>query len=296
MPDFSQLTPLMTNLHQEFVRIYYMMLPLFFALAVLVQWFRSSGNGVDFVDILKRAVISTLLLVAFPDISRAIIFIADGIAERIDAHNNLEMIIKMAEEKTDSYSFSATSVLLAFDDLIIASLSFLSFIVLYIARYLNIAMYHFFWIFLTITSPLLLLFGLFGSTQQIAGNLFRGMIEVASWKIVWSVLGAMLASLSLGKMYLIEGNYVTLIVMNFVIAIAMLATPMVVRSLLGSGVQAMSATLGPATAAAMIATPARAALVAAKAKQGVAFGRSSVSGFIERRREAEKKRRAMYRY
>lgn len=258
MPDFSQLTPLMTELHQEFVKIYYLMLPVFFAMAVAVQWFKAPQGGLDFLDILKRAVISTLLLAAFPDISRAIVFVADGIALKIDSVNNLDMVIRMAEEKTDQYSFSATSVLLAFDDLFIAVLTFLSFVVLYVARYLNVAMYHFFWIFFMITSPLLLLFNLFGSTSQITVNLFRGMIEVASWKIVWAILGAMLASLSFGKMYLIEGSYVTLIVMNFVIAIAMLATPMVVRSLVGSGFQAMSTTLGPATAAAMIAAPTKA--------------------------------------
>lgn len=260
MPDFSLLTPLMTNLHQEFVKIYYLMLPVFFAAAVLIQWFKSPQGGFDFLDVLKRAVISTLLLAAFPDISRAIIFLADGVAERIDSVNNLDAILRMAEEKSNSYSFSATSMILAFDDLLIAALTFLSFIVLYIARYLNIAMYHFFWIFFMITSPLLLLFNLFGSTAQITKNLFRGMVEVACWKIVWAILGAMLASLSFGKMYLIEGNYVVLIVMNFIIAIAMLATPMVVKSLVGSGFQSMSSTLGPAAAAAMIAAPARAVM------------------------------------
>jgi len=266
MPDFSQLSVLTTDLHNEFVRIYYLLLPLFFALAVTVQWFRASGSGIDFIDILKRAVISSILLVSFPEISRGIIFIADGIAEKIDSANNLDIIVKMAQEKADSYSMSPTSLLLAFDDLLIATLTFLSFIVLYIARYLNIAMYHFFWIFFMITSPLLLLFNLFGSTGQITANLFKGMIEVACWKIVWAILGAMLASLSFGNMYLVEGNYVTLIVMNFVIAVAMLATPMVVKSLVGSGLQAMSSTIGTAATAAMLAAPTKTLMTANFAK------------------------------
>ena len=84
------------------------------------------------------------------------------------------------------------------------------------------------------------------------------MCEVASWKIVWAILGAMLAALSFGDAYRAEGNYLTLMVMNFIIAIAMLATPMVVRSLVGSGLHSMSSTLGPAAVAAMAAAPARA--------------------------------------
>ncbi len=266
MPDFSLLGKLMIDLHSEFVRIYYLMLPVFFALAIAFQWVKSPQSGIDFVDVLKRALISTLLLVAFPDISAAIISVADGIAERIDAVNNLDAIIKMAEQKSAGYSISPKSLLLGFNDLFMACLVFLSFIVLYIARYLNIAMYHFFWIFFMIVSPLLLLFNIFGSTAQITSNLFRGMIEVACWKIVWAILGAMLASLSFGNMYLIEGSYVTLIVMNFIIAIAMLATPMVVKSLVGSGFQSMSSTLGPATVAAMVAAPARAITIAKFAK------------------------------
>lgn len=113
-----------------------------------------------------------------------------------------------------------------------------------------------------ITSPLLLLFNIFGATAQITTNLFRGMIEVACWKIVWAILGAMLASLSFGKIYLMEGSYVTVIVMNFVIAVAMLATPMVVKSLMGSGFQSMSSTIGPAAIATMVAAPARAVMAA----------------------------------
>lgn len=262
MPDFSNLAPLMLKLHQEFVNIYYLMLPLFFALAVAIQWFKTPQGGIEFIDVLKRSVISTLLLAAFPDISRAIIFLADGVAERIDNVSSLDMFIKMAEEKSNSYSSSPMSMLIAFDDLIIAALTFGSFILLYIARYLNIAMYHFFWIFFMITSPLLLLFNIFGATAQITTNLFKGMVEVACWKIVWAILGAMLASLSFGKIYLMEGSYVTVIVMNFVIAVAMLATPMVVKSLMGSGFQSMSSTIGPAAVATMIAAPARAVMAA----------------------------------
>lgn len=84
MPQFDLLGALMRDLHQEFVRIYYLMLPVFFALSVAITWFRSPQGSPDFLDALKRAVVSTVLLVALPDISRAVIFVADGITERID--------------------------------------------------------------------------------------------------------------------------------------------------------------------------------------------------------------------
>ncbi len=282
MTQLELLGSLMKDLHQQFVTIYYLMLPVFFSLSIAMAWFRSPQGSIEFVDILKRAVIATLLLVAFPDISRAIIYVADGITEKIDALNSIDMMVRMAQEKSEAYSASTTSLLLQFNDLIIAVLSFLSFLVLYIARYITIAMYHFFWIFFMVTAPLLLLFNLFVSTSQITINLFKGMMEVASWKIVWAILGAMLTALSFGDAYKAEGNYLTLIVMNFIIAIAMLATPMIVRSLVGSGLQSMSSTLGGATVAAMAAAPARTAMMAAQSRKAISTAGTFAQNQIQR--------------
>lgn len=282
MPDLQLLGSLMIDLHQEFVRLYYLLLPVFFALAVAVAWFRSPHGSPEFLDILKRAVISTLLLAAFPDISSAIIFVADGVADRINGLSTIDTLIRMAQEKSENYSLSPTSIILQFNDLLLATLSFLSFLILYIARYLTIAMYHFFWIFFMVTAPLLLLFNTFRSTSIITVNLFKGMIEVACWKIVWAILGAMLAAISFGDAYRTDGNYLTLIVMNFVIAVAMLCTPMIVRSLVGSGFQSMSSTFAASTVAAMAAAPARVATLATMGRNELSMNRAFVMRGIEK--------------
>ncbi len=255
MPQFELLGSLMNDLHQEFVRMFYLLLPVFFLLAVAIAWFRSPAGSPEFLDILKRTVVATILLVAFPDISKAILNVADAIALRIDELNGIDAVLKMAEEKSEGYTFSATSLLLQFDDLIIATLSILSYIVLFVARYLTIAMYHFFWLFFMVSSPLLILFHLFEGTSQITRNLFSGMIEVACWKIVWAILGAMLTSLAFGDAYQAEGSYLTIVVMNFVIASAMLMTPMMVRSVSSGGIQSMSSKIGTAAVAAVVAAP-----------------------------------------
>lgn len=255
MPQFDLLGPLMNDLHREFVSMYYLLLPVFFMIAVALTWFKSPSGSPDFLDILKRAVVATLLLVAFPDISRAIIVIADSIAFKIDEVNGIDNILKMAEQKSDSYTMSASSLLLQFDDLIIASLSIFSYIILYIARYLTIAMYHFFWLFFMVTSPLLILFHMFEGTSQITKNLFSGMIEVACWKIVWAILGAMLTALAFGDAYQAEGSYITLVVMNFVIASAMLMTPLLVKSLYTKGLTSMAGPIGAMAGGAIVAGP-----------------------------------------
>lgn len=296
MPDFNLMGPLMRDLHQEFVRIYYLLLPVFFCLSIAVTWLRSPGNSLDFVDVLKRAMISTLLLAAFPEISQAIVFVADGIAEKIDSMNTLDVVIQMAKEKSESYPAGSASILLGFNDLLMAVLTFLSFLILFIARYLMIAMYHFFWVFYMVSAPLLLLFNLFPATGNVTANLFRGMIEVACWKIVWAILGAMLASLAFGDAYKTEGAYVTIVVMNFVIAIAMLATPLFVKSLGSQGAQAMSSGIGQQAVAAMAAVPTKGMSLAVKGKAAYSgasgYAKSKIANY-----QAEKKRkRDMYRY
>lgn len=267
MLDFSQLSPLMRELHAECVRIYYLAMPVFLALAILIQWFKRGQGSVDLLNLVKRTMISTLLLIAFPEIADAIIAISEGVAARIDAVQSLDSFISIAEEKVNGYSASPSSLLLGFNDLFLACLTFLSFFILYIARYLTLGMFHFFWLFYVVTAPLLLLFMVFSETANITSNLFRGMIEIACWKIVWAILGVMLASLSFGQMYMVEGSYVTVIVMNAVIAIAMLATPLFVRSLVGSGAQALSPMLGTSAVASLLKVYRNAAVL----KRGAAF-------------------------
>ena len=83
-----------------------------------------------------------------------------------------------------------------------------------------LAVYHFSWSFLTILSPMILLFHVFSS--KITINLFRSMAEIASWKVIRAILSLMLNALSWGDTLELEGNYLTLTIMNFVIALFML--------------------------------------------------------------------------
>lgn len=251
MLQFENLSPLMQTLHADFSKIYFMMLPVFFSLACVLQWFRSANSSIDFVDILKRAVVATLLLVAFPEISKGIIAVSDGIAERIDRVDTIQIIIDSAAQKVKTYTFSKDSILLGMNDLMISAITFLTYWLMLFTRYLTVAMYNFFWVFLSVIAPLMLLFNLFPGTSHITTNLFRSMFEVASWKIVWAILGAMLKSLAFMDIYHLDGAYATLTIMNTLFAISMLATPLIVRSLCGQGIHHASSAIGPGAVLAM---------------------------------------------
>jgi hypothetical protein len=264
--EFQVLGSLVRDLHASIVHIYYLALPVAVLLAIALGYFRSGAP--DYVDTVKRAFVATILLVAFPEISNAIIGVCDGIAQRIDDMSGLDTFIRMAQEKSESYAVAKNVLLLKFNDLFIAVLSFGSFILVYLARYLTIAMYYFFWVFLSAVSPLMILFYIFPQTSFITSNLFRGLIQVASWKIVWAILSAMLRALAFGNIYQTEGSYVTLIVLNFIIALAMILTPSIVKATVGEGTHSMAQSLSAGSVAVMVALPAKAALVKAKVASG----------------------------
>lgn len=280
MNHFELLGSLALQLHNEFKTLYFLMLPVCFSLSLALTWFRFPQGGTDFLEALRRIFVGTILLIAFPEITDAILAVSNGIADKISDMQGLDQFIEMARTKTRGYTFSAQSLIIAFDDFLIALISFLSFFVLYIARYIMVAVYHFSWVFMSLLSPVLLIFHVF--SPKITLNLFRTMIEIASWKVVWAVLSAILLTLPFGNAYAVEGDYLTVVVINFVIAICMLGTPLVVRSLVGSGFSAMASTVVPAVAGAMVAAPAKVAAVATTSRNVLGATAGSVQGGFAR--------------
>jgi hypothetical protein len=265
MESFALLGELATRLHREFREVFYLCLPVFFALSLVINWFKSPQGSPDFLESFKRAIIATLLLVGFQEITDTILALSNGLATKISDMSGLDSVMTMAAKKAEGYTLSVTSVIIGINDLLIAVLSFLSYLLLYIARYLMVALYHFSWVFLLLISPIVLLFHLF--SPKITLNLFRSLIEVASWNIVWSVLSAMLTALPFGNAYMADGNYLTVIILNVIIALAMIGTPLIVRSLIGSGLAAMAGSLGPAAVTTIIMAPAKAASMANVARE-----------------------------
>lgn len=255
IPNLDVLGSLARDLHQSLSNLFYLMMPVAILLSVVISYMKSGDP--DFPEIIKRSLVAAILLISFPEVSNAILDLCDGIASRIDNLAGLESFMRMAEEKSRSYAGAKNVLLLKFDDLFMAILSFGSFILLYISRYISIALYYFYWCLLSICSPLMILCYIFPRTAGITANLYRGLFEVAAWKCMWAILSAMLTALSFGNIYNTEGSYITLIVMNFVISLALLFTPLLMKSLISEGVHATANTLGATAVGAAIAIPAR---------------------------------------
>jgi Na+/melibiose symporter-like transporter len=250
MPNFEVLGSLVRDIHHTLTGLFYAALPVAILLSVIIGYFKSGTP--DYPDVIKRAFVAALLLASFPEISNLILDVCDGLAYKIDDLGGLDAFMRMAQEKSRGYAENKATLLIKFDDLIIAVLSFATFAFVYVARYLTISLYYFYWTILSVLSPILILLYIFPSTASITRNLYKGLIEVASWKIIWAIQSAMLTTLSLGNIYRTDGSYMTVMILNFVIGIGLVCTPLIVRSLINEGVQGSAQVIGTGAVASML--------------------------------------------
>jgi hypothetical protein len=75
MPQFELLGSLANDLHQEFVNMYYSIASSVFCSSCCHGMVSNPTGSPEFLDIIKRAIIATILLAAFPDISKAILYV-----------------------------------------------------------------------------------------------------------------------------------------------------------------------------------------------------------------------------
>ncbi len=254
-PNFEVFGSLVRDLNGIFSHYYFLALPLGMLFSVVIAQLQSGSP--NYPDILKRSLVATILLISFPEISNLIIDVCDGIAQKIDTASGMDTFLRMVQEKSKLYSEAKSPLLLKFDDLIIAVLNYASYFLVYIARYVTIALYYFFWVLLSVLSPLLIFCYLFPSLAHMTRNLYVGLVQVASWKIMWAIQSAMLTTLALGNIYRTEGHYVTVIALNFVVALGLLFIPMLVNQLFTQGMHGAAQTLGVAAAMAIFKLPMR---------------------------------------
>lgn len=243
LDSFTSLGPLTLRLHNQLRELYFILLPVAFALAIALNFFRAPTEGPRFVEVLRRAIVATILLSAFQEITGGILTVTNFVAGRISDMSGLNAIFDLAADTAKDYANSPSHSILAVGDLAIGFLSFLSLFLLTAVRMVMMSLYHFSWAFLCALSPLLMLLHLFSPT--ITANLFRTLSEIASWQIVWAVLSAMLKELPFAHVYHIQGGVFAVIIINIIIAFFMILTPIVVRVLVSSGLSTAASTVMP---------------------------------------------------
>lgn len=202
-----------------------------FLLSVLFAYSEDLGIQGAVVSRVKKLVLTSILLVAFPGLTTFIRDLGQEIALSIDNLQGIDEFLKAASQKAGTYSGNVNSLLQLGNDLLLSFFVSISFLVLYFARFLLVAFYHFYWMILLVTGPFLILGNLFESTTNLSKNLFKNLCLVACWPIIWSILSAFLKGLPFADSYNLEGGYTTIIVMNLILAVSLLFSPFMLSQL-----------------------------------------------------------------
>ena len=229
--EYDKLLPAARAIYQHTSELSWQMLLPLFLVSVALGYSSDLGLTGSILVRLKRLVMVALLLVAFPMIAEFCQVLGVEIARSIDNMSGIDTILEAASKRAEAYSFDLQGLLNLGSDLIMGALVIVSFLVLVVARFLLLAFQHFYWFLLVALGPFLILGMLFDSASGITKGLFKNMLQVASWPIIWSVLSAFLKALPFAAAYNGVGGFVTVITLNLIIAVALLFSPFLVSQL-----------------------------------------------------------------
>lgn len=254
MNDAAILAGQARQIHTMFMGLYYPMVLSFLALGLVLEYFNwPLGRTPGFAQLIGRALIATILLNAYPEITNTIANIADAIATQLGDLNQFNLVRERMADKLHQFTLSWLSI----KDGIIMVISLLCFFLLYFSVFIAEAFFMYVWTLLYVLSPVLIALYVLPSTSQATRALFRSLIEVASWKVVWSILATLLWSLALG--HLTDNahvNFLSVIGYSLILAASLLTTPLVIHALAGAGMTAMASSLGGVTVGSARVTPA----------------------------------------
>jgi hypothetical protein len=268
---FDQLFIHAKTIHSQMVQVYWIMLPALVAFLLVLEMLKGQGQSPNANEIVRRTVISILLLISFGFVVNTIAMLSDGITARIDQTQNLWETIKHMGPNSQGESDG----LFDMRGHVVYFFSIGAYLIAYIGFFASVALMNFVWAILYVCAPLMILCYIPPITAGIVGNLYRGLVSVATWKILWTLLGSLLLKLAITPKDAGIDNVFLSMVMNLLIGVSMLLIPLFTKSLIGDGLQSASAAL--ATAPGLMATK---ALTLATKTMGKKAG-ASVLGFAD---------------
>jgi hypothetical protein len=185
-------------------------------------------------EIMRRVFLSILFLYTFDWAMDAIATIGDAVTEKIDGLQKLSDVLKYLGPDN-----SSQSSMFNLRETAIYIFSLAAYIIAYVGFFTATALTQFVWTLLYICSPLMILMYVSPKTSHITGSLYKGLINVVVWKILYSILGVLL--LKLATQPQVNGgesgldDYLIAMIVNLCIGVSMLLIPLATKSLLSDG-------------------------------------------------------------
>lgn len=257
------------TIHQVFESLFYAIITSLLLLGVILEYFKLPLGGTPAFGLLVgRVLIAVLLLGAYPEISNLLASLSDALTSQFGDLNNFKLVLSKMGDKLKGLTVSWVSV----KDTILLAITFLTFFLLYAAVYFVEAMSLYAWVILYTFSPILIALYVLPATAQATNALFRSLIEVSIWKVVFSIMATLLWSSALSDLNQpgSQISFVTVIIYNLFLAASILMTPVIVHALAGAGVSGIARTLGSAATTAAVAAPSQVLGVAGLPKTAAA--------------------------
>lgn len=241
--DVNWLAQEARTLHSIFSNIFLTLTLTLLTVGIVFEYFKMPIGGVpQFGSLIGRVFIACILWTAMPEIMNALSSVTDAFVNEIGSLIQFKYVLSKLADKFHDMSFSWVSI----KDSVMILISYLTFFLLYITVYLADAFFLFTWMMLYIFSPILIGMYVLPITSGATTKLFRSLIEVCIWKIVWCCLSALLWSMALSRINdpSTRISFLTAIILNLMLALSVLATPIVTSAFLNTGVSTLASGFG----------------------------------------------------
>lgn len=260
--DMSWLASEAQTLHQVFGNLFYLFMTVLLLIGIILEYFKFAIGGTpQFTHLVGRVFIAALLLVALPEIMNLLATFTDAVVNELGGFNDFSHVFERLGDKFKSLSFSWLSV----KDMVLILISLLSFFALYVTVYLGDAFFVFSWMLLYVMSPILIALYVLPTTAGATTALFKSLIQVCTWKILWCVICCMLWSFAFSDINKpdSEVSFLTAVIVNLMLLLSVLMIPKVTSGFLTSGISGVAEGLGGTLMNAVAITPAAMAAKAA---------------------------------
>lgn len=281
MIDLTWLSQEARSIHAVFESVFYGMAVIFILLAVVTEMLSMPiGSPGATPQIIGRVLIAAFLLHSYPELTNALSDFTDALATKIGGFNEFHHVLDRMGDRLKTLTWSWISV----KEAMTLGFSFITFFLLYISVFIANAGVIFVWLLLYVFSPVLIVFFVLPSTAHITKALYRALIEVCAWKIVWATLAALLWSSALSEINKSDVNFLTVICLNILLALSLLFTPIIVNVMASKGLSsAASSAMGMAAGAAAFTPGALATKLTKKtATKGWGLGKSGASTGLDK--------------
>ena len=230
-----------SELHAEMLKIYWVLIIPFILLLFGLELLKDESPNAR--DIIRRFLISVLMLLTFDWCLNSIASIGDAVTSQI---GGMEQLSDVLAKLGPNYSGGDSWFSLRETTIYIFSLA--AYIIAYLGFFVATALTHFVWAILYVCSPLMILMYVSRSTAYVTASLYKGLIQVVIWKVLWSILGVLLLKLAQQPQVAGMEDYLMAIVMNLCIGVSMLFIPLATKSLISDGMSSVASTLALAPA------------------------------------------------